>query len=119
MVVAESLNDGPDAGRDAPVLAPSATPSEQVLSSSESSDLSNKTILALVVLTLVVSFIGAWASISQVMQLGASDGAGSFAQAPSSEGRVGFSIERPPEPLTESASGMVAFSLTDGPGSKG
>lgn len=121
MVAAEkTMDETSHSGAQAPDTMPAMGPETPLPSSSpESSDLSNKTILALVVLTLVVSFIGAWASISQVMLLGLSEGSDSSVQAPSSEGKVGFSIERPPAPMTESASGLVAFSLTDESGTLG
>lgn len=84
-------------------------------SSPEGSDLSGKTVLSLVVLTLVVSFIGAWASISQVMTASLPAG---VSEPPSSQGKVSFSIKAPPETSYDATTGMVAFGITppDGQG---
>lgn len=71
----------------------------------QENDISSRTLTVLVVLTLAVSFIGAWASMSQVMLL-----SGSPVQ-PSTTAQVSFVIEEPPQPSADNAAGKVAFEI--------
>lgn len=75
---------------------PSAQPQE---------DLSSKTILLLVILTLAVSFIGAWVNINTAMTASAPQ---DTPQAGSAE--VSFYIEPPTTRVADSA-GMVSLTL--------
>ena len=66
-------------------------------------DMSSRTVTMLVVLTLIISFLGAWMNLHQASLLGASppdDGAAS------SSARVSFTID-PPE--ADSSSAIVGF----------
>ncbi len=72
----------------------------------ENQDISGRTLFVLVILVLVVSFIGAWVSISQV----------AFVSAPTSDegaGRAGaearIEIVSPPQPT--SATGMAVVNI--------
>ena len=71
-------------------------------------DISNKTILLLVILTLAVSFIGAWVNINSAMTATAPEAAA----APSSNAEVNFFIQKPQPPMQEQATAMVSLELT-------
>jgi len=73
-------------------------------------DISSRTLFVLVILVLVVSFIGAWVSMTQVGQLSAP-----AKESHSSDGaQVAFAISNGPEPDTNSqpvSTGQVAFAI--------
>src|SRR5690349_17600565 len=87
------------------------TPNEPVAQAPEQNDLSGKTILMLVVLTLIISFIGAWASISQVMSFAQPHAAAPQPVSGPGSAQVNFVIEGPPQPQTSTGTGMVAFEI--------
>lgn len=70
-------------------------------------DISSKTILLLVILTLAVSFIGAWVNINSAMTATAPE----MTAAPSSA-EVNFFIQKPQPPLQQQTTGMVALEIT-------
>ena len=78
---------------------------------SQSADLSSRTVTMLVVLTLIISFLGAWMNLHQASLLGADrpvdDG------VDSSSARVSFRIEPPKQ---DSSSAMVGFVIAPPPG---
>ncbi|MDD9952895.1 MAG: hypothetical protein OXR66_01000 [Candidatus Woesearchaeota archaeon] len=77
----------------------------------ERKDISSKTILVLVVLTLTVSFISAWVSFSTTLT---SPPTQESVYAPSSsQGKVHFVINDPSraEPRIDGATGKVAFTI--------
>jgi hypothetical protein len=72
-------------------------------------DISPKTILVLVVLTLFVSFIGAWVNINAAMNAPAQTSIESAQQT----AQVSFSIIGQEPGKTTQATGLVAFELTE------
>lgn len=72
-------------------------------------DISPKTILVLVVLTLLVSFIGAWVNINAAMEAPAPTSVEPAQQS----AKVSFSIMDRPPAKTAQATGLVAFELTE------
>ena len=56
-------------------------------------DLSSRTVTTLVILTLVISFLGAWMNVNQASAIAASEGGQGES---SSTAEVAFTIERPP-----------------------
>ena len=69
-------------------------------------DISPKTILVLVVLTLVVSFIGAWVNLQSAMEAPTPP-----VQQEASTAEVNFYIIGKEPPRTQAATGLVAFEI--------
>lgn len=72
-------------------------------------DISTKTLFVLVILVLVVSSIGAWATVSYVPATSQAAQAGTSYQ----QAKVGFAVQ-PPEEHSDSSSGHIALEITGG-----
>ena len=71
-------------------------------------DVSRTTIFVLVVLTLLISVLGTWTVVNQLSFAPVSR----VAPAPPASGEVGFTVQRPPPPVT--ATGKVVFRIVEG-----
>jgi len=73
-------------------------------------DISSKTVFVLVLLTLAVSFVGAWVSVASVSELGVTQ---VVVENPPSAGRVTFEIV---EPGDDASAATVGFEIVDATG---
>jgi hypothetical protein len=72
-------------------------------------EISSRTVLMLVVLTLVVSFLGAFVSLTQLSHLSA---APTSQQSAGSQGQVEFMIAPPAPPMADTATGKVTLEIS-------
>jgi hypothetical protein len=82
------------------VAAPVAAPKE---------DLSSKTVFVLAILVVVVSLIGAWINIHAATSIGSTTP--TTVHGETSSAQVGFAIESPKQPLTQSTTGHVVLDI--------
>lgn len=73
----------------------------------QQNDISSKTILVLVVIVVVFSFIGAWVNINNALSAPPQ----SSIRPGSSTAQVGFVIQEPQKPVPSSNLGKVAFGI--------
>ncbi len=71
-----------------------------------SGDVSRNVILVLVILTLLISILGTWTVLSQI---GAGHLPSSSQPAAPGSGEVSFTLQAPPGPSIDAATGHVAF----------
>jgi len=91
---------------------PNGQPAEQPVAQAPQ-DISSKTIVVLVLLALVVSFIGAWVNIQQAMYIGDIPEGKSTANVASAQ--VAFELNPPPEPKVTAATGKVTLGISEAP----
>ncbi len=90
----------------ADAASPAGAQGAQPATPEQGGDLSSRTILALVILTIAVSFVGAFFTLSQAMAPDASPAAAPHATT----AQVGFVIE-PPARTTGTSTGMVTLGI--------